>query len=125
MLWPPIPVPAIAAAVALAVGAAGGWQVQAWRWAAADAARLEADAEAQRMAERRAGQAAQTYEQHRAASAAQTRVILQEVERVVDRPVYRDRECLDADGVRIVNAAGQAGAASQPDPAVPALAPLD
>lgn len=45
--------------------------------------------------------------------------ITKEVERVVQNPVYSD-VCLDADGVRVVNASiNPATAASQPTPAMP------
>lgn len=121
-----IPLPLISAAVALAVGAGAAWQMQAWRWAAADAERVQQQAEANRMAEQRSGAAGLAYEQTRAAAAVERQIVYQEVERVVDRPVYRDRECLDADGVRIVNAASQQpGTAGIADPAVPGPAPAD
>lgn len=128
MLLPAVPLPLIAAvvAVSLAAGAGGAWKVQAWRWAAADAERVQQQAEANRMAEKRSGAAGLAYERSRAAAAVERQIVYQEVERVVDRPVYRDRECLDADGVRLVNAAGQqpvpAGIA---DPAVPGPAAAD
>lgn len=51
--------------------------------------------------------------------------ITQEVERVTERPVYRDM-CFDADGVRIVNAAaGYSATASQPERAMPRPASTD
>lgn len=50
--------------------------------------------------------------------------ITHEVDHVVDRPVYR-ADCLDADGLRLVNAAltGQAASASVTASAVPATVP--
>ena len=125
-MLPAVPLPLIAAVVALAVGAGGAWKVQAWRWAAADAERVQQQAEATRMAEKRSGAAGLAYEPSRAAAAVERQIVYQEVERVIDRPVYRDRECLDADGVRIVNAASQQPApASGPDAAVPGPAAAD
>lgn len=51
--------------------------------------------------------------------------ITRNVDRIVDRPVYRDHDCLDADGLRLVN---DALAGKTPDPggaasAMPAAAP--
>lgn len=78
-------------------------------------------AEAIRMAERRATQAQQDYMAERLEREQATTVIVQEVERVVTRPVYRDRDCLDADGVRLVNAASAAASAARgADAPVPA-----
>ncbi|MBF0270307.1 MAG: hypothetical protein HQL44_17135 [Alphaproteobacteria bacterium] len=50
------------------------------------------------------------------------RDITREVDKIVERPVYR-ADCLDADGLRLVNRAlaGQAAAARQPDQPVPAV----
>lgn len=48
------------------------------------------------------------------------RTITQQVDRIVDRPVYRDR-CIDDDGLRIARAAiaGAPTAAAEPDGAMP------
>ena len=116
----------ISAAVAGAVGLGTGWQVQAWRHGAAEKERIEAEAEARRNDEKRAAAQSSQYEGQRAKQQVQRIVIREEVERVVDRPVYLDRECLDADGVRLVNtASGAATAAGKPDAAVPRTAPVD
>jgi hypothetical protein len=116
----------ISAAVAGAVGLGTGWQVQAWRHGAAEKERLEAQAEARRMDEKRASAQSSQYEGQRAKQQVQRIVIREEVERVIDRPVYLDRECLDPDGVRLINAAsGAATAASELGAAVPRAAPVD
>jgi hypothetical protein len=54
------------------------------------------------------------------------RTITQTVDRIVDRPVYRN-VCLDADGLRNINAAaaGRAADPGQPDAAVPAAGAAD
>lgn len=51
-----------------------------------------------------AGKAGAAFEADRAAIQTRTRVILQEVQHVVERPVYRDCR-LDPDGLRLLNAA--------------------
>lgn len=111
---------AAAAVVALAVGFGGGMYVKGLQWRSADADRLEGEAELKRLQARTSDAAAVRHEATRAALQQQRQVLTVEVERVVERPVYV-RECLDADGLRIV-AAAALGASSpgQPAPAVPA-----
>lgn len=81
--------------------------------------------EAARMAERRARDrgdaAAARYAAGQAAHQARERIVIQEVQRIVERPVYAGT-CFDADGLRIIadDIAGRAApAASSPAPAVP------
>lgn len=52
-----------------------------------------------------------------------TKIINRSFDRIVDRPVYRDSQCIDADGLRIVNAAidGTAASAGQLDAAMHAI----
>lgn len=110
------------AALAVAAGASfsAGWTAQGWR---RDSAALEQQVD-DRAAEHRqlerldavADKAAksQTAQQQRA------RVIYQEVERVVEKPVYRD-VCLDDDGLRVLTSAIHgANDPGQPAPALPA-----
>lgn len=107
---------------ALLIGAllafTAGWQVRDWKAGADQADQLQLDArDAMRKAER-VDQVATGYETQRAATAARARIIRTEVERVVE--VYRDRECLDADGLRLVaQAIGAASPASGAASAVP------
>lgn len=113
MLW----THAAAALAALAIGFASGWKVEAWR---RDSIALAEERENARVAVRRADHADRAgvnYEAKRAAGQEATRVILREVERVVQSPVYLDR-CLDDDGLRLVAAA----VAAAPDPGQPASA---
>ena len=110
---------AIVAALALAIGAGTAWQVQAWRYEAREAQRLEAERELRAQQARKADSAAASHEQRREKIAAEVRTITKEVERVVERPVYRDR-CVDDDGLRLLRrAVGDPAAAGEPAPAVP------
>lgn len=116
---------AAAAVIALALGFTGGWKARDWKAGADDAAKLRADAAtALRRAEKVDG-AAERYEQAREGIRVRARAITQEVDRVADRPIYRDRECLDHDGLRLVAAAIGASAPDpgQPAPSVPASGP--
>lgn len=113
----------VAALISAAIAGAGGWAARGWRCDAAELVRIEAQAEADRMAARKVSAVADAFETTRTAQRVTQRVVVQEVERVVDRPVYRDRECLDADGLRLVNAAAGAPAnPGQPDAALPIAA---
>ena len=93
-----------ALAVGLAVGSAGAWKVQAWRWDSADLARVAAEQEAKRMNEKAASQASAGFEAARGKTERQIQVVEREVERVVEKPVYREL-CLSDDGLRLLRAA--------------------
>lgn len=108
------------AAVALLVGAVaftGGWKVQGWRNDARELERAQAQAEAFRKNERTADSASAGHEQDKTHEAARIRTIRTTVEKIVDRPVYRNI-CFDDDGLRALTSAIQPGA-SQPDHALP------
>lgn len=106
--------------VGLSIGAAGAWQVQAWRRDAAELQRQRTEARDDARRAEHADSAATTYETQRAAGQAAARVIVREVERVVEAPVYRD-VCLDDAGLQLVARAIDAAAdPGQPAPAVPA-----
>ena len=111
---------AAAALAALAIGAGAGWQVRQWKAGQDDAARLRAEQRTAINRAERADAAAASHETTRAGLQQQRQVLIREVEHVVERPVYRDGVCLDADGLRIVAAAaGAEPAASQPAGPVP------
>jgi len=103
----------------LALGGGGGWQVRAWKAGADKADELQqAEHDRRRQAEH-VDQAASRHEHTREQLRAQGRVISQEVDRVVEKPFYRDRNvCLDDDGLRSLAAA----IAGTPDPGKPAAA---
>ena len=94
--------------LALLLGAGGGaygtWQVQEWRWASKEAGRLEREQEASRIVERRASMAATGDAARQERIRTEFLTITQEVERVVEKPVYFG-QCLDDDGLRILGAA--------------------
>ena len=110
---------AAAALLAAVLAFGSGWQVRAWKAGNDDAARLEQQLRDTHRRAEHADRAAAGNEQQRAALRRQVQIITREVDRVVDRPIYRS-ECLDADGLRLIAIAiGTAASASQPAPAVP------
>jgi hypothetical protein len=103
----------------LLLGMGWGKSIERGAWRAIEVRRLES-----RLADtRRQHAVALAYEADRAARAEAARLVARVVERVVERPVYRN-QCIDADGVRLLDhaAAGTTTAARQPDDAVPAPA---
>lgn len=108
------------AVTALAIGFSGGWLAQGWRWDSAELARqqkVKADALAQ---VRRIDKASESYEGDRAASKTEFTTITKEVERVIEKPVYRN-VCIDDDGLRqLERAARTTGYSGEPAPRVPA-----
>ena len=113
----------LAAALAAALAA---WTVRAWK-ADADAADIVAGVHAAVLAQQAAADAAASqFETDRAKLAASRKVITVEVDRVVERPIYRDGMCLDDAGLRLVSAAvAGAHGASQPTRALPAASAAD
>lgn len=114
----------VATAIVAAVMAfSSAWKVQDWRHDAQEKQRLEAEQETQRMRARSADKASEGHEQFKETERVVYQTITETVDRIVDRPVYRN-VCLDADGLRQLNAAiaGRQPAASEPAPAVPGLA---
>ena len=106
----------------LAAGAVAGWQVQGWRHGRIEADRLENEAEARRLNARTAQAASGGHEADREQARVEFQIITREVERVVEKPVYRN-VCLDADGLRLIERATRAGAATgEPGDAVPGSA---
>ena len=110
------------AATALAaalLASTGAWKVQDWRYAARDAERLETAQETQRLRARTADTASAGFEGDRVRIKTEFQTIYSEVERVIEKPVYRN-VCLDADGLRLLgNAARGQPSAGEPAPAVP------
>ena len=112
---------AATALVAIVLGFGGGWQIRDWKAGADRAAELDLQAREQARDAIRVDVAATGYDTQRAAGQQRTRVVIKEVERVIQAdPVYRDR-CLTDDGLRLVSAAlAGADPASIPTPALPA-----
>lgn len=110
--------------LALAIFTAGGAAGIKWH-AGVDAQRElavhEAAAKATQKKLERIDMAAANHEADKAQIGAQIKTIIKEVDRVVEKPVYRDTVCFDDDGLRLIRAAiaSDAAAASEPAPAVP------
>lgn len=94
-----------ALAVTAALSFSAGWKVQGWRWAASERAALEEARVREEQLRAEIDKASTGYEADRAKLRTEFRTIFQEVERVVEKPVYRDRECLDDDGLRVLRSA--------------------
>lgn len=108
------------AAVIFALGFGAGIKVHSTMDRAEQAAQLEQQVKERAIQAQRVDQAAQRHEQFKAAALVRERVVIKEVERVVQTPVYRNK-CIDADGLRILAADIAARTApSEPAPAVPA-----
>lgn len=108
-----------AALLAAALAATGTWRVQEWRYGAKEAERLAAARETERLRARTADKASASAEGDRATIRTEFQTIYSEVEKIVEKPVYRS-DCFDAAGLRaLAGAIGAKPAASEPAPAVP------
>lgn len=118
----------IVLAIAGAVAGALWWTYAEGKDAGRAAVKLEwaeANREQRALEARKIGDAAKGREEDRARTKVIYSTITQTVDRIVDRPVYRN-VCFDADGLRCVNAAirGEDAAGCKPADGVPgALAP--
>lgn len=104
--------------LSLLVAFGGGWLVHGWH---SDSLELVASKAAQASAGAsmwREASTAQTIETALAKLRANEKVIYRESVKLVDRPVYHN-VCLDADGLRIINAAKNGTDPSVTAPAVP------
>lgn len=99
------------ALVAAGAAALGAWQVQEWRYGAQEAERLEMVAKEQFRRADRIDTASVGHERDKAEIVTEFVEIIREVDRVVEKPVYRDM-CLDDDGMRVLS-----DAINGPDPA--------
>lgn len=124
--WRAIGVAVVLAVVALAAGRAG-YKLADNRWQARETERLAAEAQALAEDRARAQAVAAAYEGVRAELARLAAVNRVEVQREIEKPVYRD--CVLPDGGRLLVDAAQdrAGAAAGPGGPVrgPAQAPRD
>lgn len=92
------------ALIAAFLSGAGTWRVQDWRYAAKDKERIEAALESRRMAEKQGDGAAVGHEGDKVRIRKVFVPINQEVERVVEKPVYREF-CFDDSGLRLISTA--------------------
>jgi hypothetical protein len=108
-------------ATALVVGSMAGWAgwtAKSWQTGRQDAQRIERQARDTLRQIERAQQAADTFTQEQQNAEPTRQTIVRTVEKIVQRPVYRN-VCLDADGLQQLGAAIATGA-----PAGGAAAPL-
>lgn len=107
------------AAVLFAAGGAAGIKWHAGQDAIAEVKRIKATQEITRENEHLANLAATGFEKDKTKNATRTRTITVEVDKIIDRPVYRN-VCLDTDGLQLINAAiRRSDPASQPGHVVP------
>lgn len=111
----------LSAAVAAALAFGSAWKIQDWRHDAAELARQEDAAEMVRLAARKADVAATSHEEFKERERVVYQTITETVDRIVERPVYRNTVCLDTSGLRALSDAihGVASDPGQPAPAVP------
>ena len=97
-----------------------GWRLASASYQADIIKEQQAAAEAVAAAARQANAQAEELEKARADREIIYRTITKQVDRIVDRPVYRN-DCIDDDGLQSINEAitGTPAAASKPDAAVP------
>ena len=96
----------VAVALVSAAAAFGtAWKVQAWRFDSAKLAAIEDSHEREKMRRQAANAGAQAHEVEKTVIQTKFIPITTEVERVVPQVEYRDRACLDPDGLRVLNSA--------------------
>lgn len=103
--------------VALAVGFGSAWQVQAWRYDSAQLEQINRAAKDTFRNVERQDTAVGDYTKDQANAKVIYQRIVVEVDKIVERPVYR-QQCLDADGLRILSNAID-GTDAQPSPVQP------
>lgn len=101
---------AATALVAVGIGFAGGYKLQDWRYGAIEAKRLSAIAEAEKKRDKASYGASVTFEKGRTQVETRYQTITETIEKIVDRPIYRN-VCLDPDGLQALrNAAAETAA---------------
>lgn len=116
MIWTHVAAAVIAAAIAFT----SGWKVNGWRHDSAEKQRIENTQELARLNAKTSDKAAIGHESFKENERVIYQTITKTVEKIVERPVYRN-SCFDDDGLRQFNAAvtGAEPATSKPAPAVP------
>jgi len=92
----------IAAALAGVLAFGSAWKIQDWRFGSKEKERLEQVQEAKRMREKQVVTASENYEKKKEVTRVKYVTITQEVEKIVDRPVYKNI-CIDEDGIKLIN----------------------
>lgn len=92
----------IAAVIAALLSFGSAWKVQDWRFDAREKVRLEEEREAQKMREKAVSTASAGYEKKKEAVRIKYVKVIEEVEKIVERPVYKN-VCIDEDGLRAIN----------------------
>jgi len=112
-----------AAAFIAFTSATAAWKVQSWRHDAQELARVEDARELAKLQRQAANSASAGHEADKTRIETEFLTITQEVERVIEKPVYRNI-CLDPDGLRAhaaaVRATGNTGEPGHPVPAAAA-----
>lgn len=80
-------------------GALGAWKVQDWRFKAAETERKDQEQETQRLRARVADKASESHEQAKVQIRTEFQTIYQDVQHVIEKPIYRN-VCFDDDGMR-------------------------
>jgi len=107
------------ALLGLVLGFGGGWKTQAWRYDSAELDRSRAASRDQLKKIERVDDAAAKHETFKAKEQIRYVYRTQLVDRIVERPVYRDA-CFDDDGLRVLNdAIAGREPAGEPASAVP------
>lgn len=111
------------ALVALLMGFGGGWKTHSWKTASDEKDRLALVDKQKEENAAKVDTASAKFEGKSAEADVRERVVVKEVIRVVQKPVYRER-CLDDDGMRILTSdITAANARRELTPALPASAP--
>lgn len=108
---------AAAALAGLAIGFSGAWKVQAWRHDSAEKVRIERAAQDLKRATEAQDRAVSNFIQEQSNAKTVYQRIEVEVDKIVERPVYRN-VCLDSDGLRELHRAID-GADPRPNPVQP------
>ena len=110
---------AAVAIVAAVLSATGAWQLQGLRFDAREKERIEAAAELARNNRQAAQAASEGFENDRTKTEIKYRTITRQVEKIVERPSYRN-VCFDEPGLHALRSAiGTASDTSEPADALP------
>lgn len=112
----------VAALALYGAGAVSGYKIESWRWGASETAAVEESAKEFKAEATQGAVASGELAKQEEKVRVEIRTVTKFVDRIVEKPFYRDGNlCLDDDGVRAINAAltGAPLDLGQPDGAVP------